>query len=193
MRDNPACAGLGFPIRRSPDQSLLDGSPRLIAACYVLHRSSKSRHPPCALITAFHTYPRNSRSLRRRGFFGLPVADQVIPKDRSAYRFTYTFLSLSATPTISARNTTSAHRPYCQSSLCAETRIIPAESLCVSEQRKNHWENPSSRVASRILANSLRLSRSGSSSDNPSQSATRRLRKKSLGRPLLQFILSKIW
>src|SRR2546428_1044431 len=38
----------GYPIRTSPDQSLLGSSPRLIAACYVLHRRSKSRHPPPA-------------------------------------------------------------------------------------------------------------------------------------------------
>lgn len=59
MCDSPACAGEGCPIRRSPDQSLLGGSPRLIAACYVLHRLLKSRHPPCACVTAFHCCPRN--------------------------------------------------------------------------------------------------------------------------------------
>ena len=31
---------LGCPIRKSPDQSLIDSSPRLIAAFYVLHRYS---------------------------------------------------------------------------------------------------------------------------------------------------------
>ncbi len=35
----------GFPIRKSPGQSLLSGSPKLIAASYVLHRSLESRHP----------------------------------------------------------------------------------------------------------------------------------------------------
>ena len=39
----------GFPIRRSPDQSLLDSSPRHIAAYHVLHRLSTPRHPPCTL------------------------------------------------------------------------------------------------------------------------------------------------
>ena len=41
--------GEGCPIRKSPDQSPLGGSPRLIAACRVLHRFSIPRHPPCAL------------------------------------------------------------------------------------------------------------------------------------------------
>ncbi len=39
----------GFPIRRSPDHSSFDSSPRLIAAYHVLHRLSTPRHPPCAL------------------------------------------------------------------------------------------------------------------------------------------------
>src|SRR5712675_1265035 len=39
----------GCPIRRSPDQSLLGGSPKLIAASHVLHRLLAPRHPPCAL------------------------------------------------------------------------------------------------------------------------------------------------
>src|SRR5439155_4333482 len=39
----------GSPIRRSPDQSLLSGSPKLIAASHVLRRLLAPRHPPCAL------------------------------------------------------------------------------------------------------------------------------------------------
>src|SRR3990170_5645341 len=40
----------GFPIRKSPGQSLLGGSPELIAACHVLHRLLTPGHSPCALI-----------------------------------------------------------------------------------------------------------------------------------------------
>jgi hypothetical protein len=40
---------LGFPIRRSPDQGLLNDSPELIAAGRVLHRLPAPRHPPYAL------------------------------------------------------------------------------------------------------------------------------------------------
>ena len=39
----------GFPIRKSPDQSLLSSSPKHIAACHVLHRLLVPRHPPNAL------------------------------------------------------------------------------------------------------------------------------------------------
>ena len=40
----------GFPIRKSPGQGLLGGSPELIAACHVLPRLLTPGHPPCALI-----------------------------------------------------------------------------------------------------------------------------------------------
>ena len=40
----------GFPIRKSPDLNLLDGSPELIADYHVLHRLLPPRHPLYALI-----------------------------------------------------------------------------------------------------------------------------------------------
>jgi hypothetical protein len=40
----------GFPIRKSPDHSLVADSPGLIAGSNVLHRLLVPRHPPCALI-----------------------------------------------------------------------------------------------------------------------------------------------
>src|SRR3954469_1682808 len=40
---------LGFPIRKSPDHSLVANFPGLIAGSYVLHRLLVPRHPPCAL------------------------------------------------------------------------------------------------------------------------------------------------
>jgi hypothetical protein len=50
---SPTQGRRGFPIRISPDQSLLGSSPRLFAACYVLHRSFESRHSPHASLTFF--------------------------------------------------------------------------------------------------------------------------------------------
>ena len=41
---------VGFPIRKSPDQSLFVSSPKLIADYHVLHRLLPPRHPPYALI-----------------------------------------------------------------------------------------------------------------------------------------------
>jgi hypothetical protein len=46
----------GFPIRKSPDQSLVADSPGLIAGSYVLHRLLVPRHPPCALTNLANTY-----------------------------------------------------------------------------------------------------------------------------------------
>lgn len=45
---------VGYPIRKSLDQSLLGGSPRLIAASHVLHRLRLPRYPPSALSTLGH-------------------------------------------------------------------------------------------------------------------------------------------
>ena len=47
-----ACAARsGFPIRKSPDQSVFGRSPKLIVAYNVLRRLCTPRHPPCALIS----------------------------------------------------------------------------------------------------------------------------------------------
>src|SRR6187431_3649212 len=39
----------GFPHSEIPGSKPACGSPRLIAACHVLHRLSAPRHPPCTL------------------------------------------------------------------------------------------------------------------------------------------------
>src|SRR5690606_41148066 len=59
--DDAALPASGFPIRTSPDQSLVGGSPRLFAATHVLHRLSAPRHPPHALsslVTLLLSHPR---------------------------------------------------------------------------------------------------------------------------------------
>src|ERR1700740_3399676 len=45
----------GYPIRKSPDRSLVADSPGLIAGSYVLHRLLVPRHPPCALTNLANT------------------------------------------------------------------------------------------------------------------------------------------
>src|SRR5271165_5806572 len=47
--DEQLCS-TGFPIRKSPDRSLVADSPGLIAGSYVLLRLLVPRHSPCALI-----------------------------------------------------------------------------------------------------------------------------------------------
>jgi hypothetical protein len=49
LHDDRALPLPGFPIRKSPDQSPFNGSPKLIAVYHVLHRLSLPRHPPYAL------------------------------------------------------------------------------------------------------------------------------------------------
>ena len=68
-RDVAVLPATGFPIRKSTDQSLVGGSPWLIAATHVLHRLSEPRHPPHALsslVTLNSGLP--SRWLERRTF-----------------------------------------------------------------------------------------------------------------------------
>src|SRR5436190_23107116 len=48
-RGNWTSLQLGFPIRKSPDQSLVANFPGLIAGSYVLLRLLVPRHSPCAL------------------------------------------------------------------------------------------------------------------------------------------------
>src|ERR1700704_3085439 len=49
VRGTAAFPAVGFPIRTSPDQSLVSGSPTLFAATHVLLRLLSPRHPSCAL------------------------------------------------------------------------------------------------------------------------------------------------
>ena len=48
-----ACSG--FPHSEIPGSQLVCSSPRLIAACHVLHRRLTPRHPPSALSSLIHT------------------------------------------------------------------------------------------------------------------------------------------
>src|SRR6266403_1976850 len=49
VQGTAALPAVGFPIRTSPDQSLVSGSPTLFAATHVLLRLLSPRHPSCAL------------------------------------------------------------------------------------------------------------------------------------------------
>ena len=78
----------GFPIRRSPDQSLFDSSPRHIAAYHVLPRFSTPRHPPCTL-SSLTTIMRGCRptvrsdtSIRVKQLPALEILARVAPPHR---------------------------------------------------------------------------------------------------------------
>lgn len=72
----------GCPIRKSPDQSLLSGSPKLIAACHALHRLLAPRHPPCALssLTAIERATTLEHSVHRK------IAQYAVVKEPGATR-----------------------------------------------------------------------------------------------------------
>ena len=61
---------MGFPIRKSPDQSLLSSFPRLIAADHVLHRHLTPRHPPFALTSLTKTVDAKTQKGFRTSCFG---------------------------------------------------------------------------------------------------------------------------
>ncbi len=66
LQDTAALPAVGFPIRMSTDQSLVGGSPWLIAATHVLHRLLEPRHPPRAL-SSLVTLNSGLPSLRSSG------------------------------------------------------------------------------------------------------------------------------
>src|SRR4030081_771080 len=61
-----ALPAVGFPIRISPDQSLVSGSPTLFAATHVLLRLLSPRHPSCALCSLVISLPSSFNSSSRR-------------------------------------------------------------------------------------------------------------------------------
>jgi hypothetical protein len=67
-RRTAALPAVGFPIRTSPDQSLVSGSPKLIAATRVLLRLLSPRHPSCALssLVVVSSRLRSQRSSKPR-------------------------------------------------------------------------------------------------------------------------------
>ena len=75
VRGTRALPRVGFPIRKSPDQSLFSSSPRLIAAVHVLHRLLVPRHPPCALVLLIHDSPSFENTTYRYAVFKVPRDD----------------------------------------------------------------------------------------------------------------------
>ena len=64
----------GFPHSEIPGSMPACGSPRLIAACHVLHRLLLPRHPPCALSSLTIKLTRHTpdcSGLRRENSMGL--------------------------------------------------------------------------------------------------------------------------
>src|SRR5213075_773706 len=76
-RGTAALPAVGFPIRTSPDQSLVSGSPTLFAATHVLLRLLSPRHPSCALCSLVISLPyAPSPSSRRPGSSAASVVNR---------------------------------------------------------------------------------------------------------------------
>src|SRR5688572_18315686 len=96
---------VGFPHSDIPGSMLACSSPRLFAACHVLHRRLMPRHPPCALIRLTEAPPEaglllkplrisppvHQKSLSRKR---TPQADVPLPKERPAQGIQHTSLTL---------------------------------------------------------------------------------------------------
>ena len=86
-----ALAPVGFPIRTSPDQSLVADSPKLFAGSNVLHRLQLPRHPPYALIrlTIYQTISLHSRkyisSVPRATSFAAPHTGYTLDSQLCVY------------------------------------------------------------------------------------------------------------
>ncbi len=94
----------GFPHSEIPGSKPACGSPRLIAACHVLHRLLLPRHPPCALsslTTKFTQHTQEAFSLQLSAFsqnqpeHAVKISWASKPAPRMQHRFpSCTFVSL---------------------------------------------------------------------------------------------------
>ena len=117
----------GFPIRRSPGQSLLGGSPELIAACHVLPRLLTPGHPPCALIRLTTTQRMKNNS---DAFTGSVVKE---PGARKTAPCTFRFFNLSV-----------ASRARAKGGLPSEARRArPPSLLAATQDRRFRLRSPS--------------------------------------------------
>ena len=71
----------GFPHSEIPGSKPMCGSPRLIAACHVLHRLSMPRHSPCALISLTSSKQSPFRSEHPLGYSSLHSLASPLPRE----------------------------------------------------------------------------------------------------------------
>ena len=71
----------GFPHSEIPGSMPMCGSPRLIAACHVLHRLSMPRHSPCALISLTSSKQSPFRSEHPLGYSSLHSLASPLPRE----------------------------------------------------------------------------------------------------------------
>ena len=70
----------GFPHSEIPGSKPACGSPRLIAACHVLHRLLLPRHPPCALSSLTIKFTRHTAAWPPAFSFWLSAFSKTTPR-----------------------------------------------------------------------------------------------------------------
>ena len=111
----------GFPHSEIFGSKPICGSPKLIAACRVLHRLSVPRHSPCALYSLTY-YGRILQCLETRSFCPVPVILPHPPRQYTKYctrrlrRLSKTFLKTSSSRSISESSVVLFHTTvlYCK-------------------------------------------------------------------------------
>ncbi len=88
---------IGFPHSEIPGSKPICGSPRLIAACHVLHRLLLPRHPPCALSSLTTKFTQHTPVSRRgsTGNFMSPSAPCVSRRNEQVLGTHKTYSSLA--------------------------------------------------------------------------------------------------
>ena len=119
---------VGFPHSDIPGSKLACSSPRLFAACHVLHRRFVPRHPPCALIRLTEAPPTSGPFSRARVFsLQLPPkvackrTPQVCAPSRRTARPRYS-THFPHPETAFAPGTTQVAYGRCQTTVMARTR-----------------------------------------------------------------------
>ena len=93
----------GFPHSEIPGSKPACGSPRLIAACHVLHRLLLPRHPPCALSSLTIKFTRHTAVPLRSPTHCHPERSIVSRSEKIRSRGTLSWLLISAKPPNAAK------------------------------------------------------------------------------------------
>jgi hypothetical protein len=76
----------GFPHSEIPGSKPACGSPRLIAACHVLHRRLLPRHPPCALSSLTTKFTQHTAASPGAFSYQLSAISETTPRRVNSWR-----------------------------------------------------------------------------------------------------------
>ena len=107
----------GFPHSEIPGSKPACGSPRLIAACHVLHRRLLPRHPPCALSSLTIKFTRHTAASPLALSYSLSARRKTTPRRAN-----------STSPACSSRRSASSYEPRASSEL--ESLSLKFQSRC---------------------------------------------------------------